>query len=97
EVWKFHLQDRRLQFIEPKISADKLMMITRLHPMLATRPDARRQIFVVADDRARIPCGPEIFGRIKTETSDVTDCASRSRAESLRTARADRLGRILNH
>src|SRR5438067_4702454 len=97
EVWKFHLQDRRLEFIEPKIPTDKLMMIARLHSVLATGSHARRQIFVVTNNRACVTGRAEVLGRIKTETTDVADCASRSRAVSLRISGTNCLGRILHH
>src|SRR5439155_12906471 len=95
EVWKFHLQNRGLQLIEPEIPADKLMMISRFHSVLTTGSDARRQIFVVTNNCACVAGGTEILGRIKTEASDIADGASRSSRIGLRISGANCLGRIL--
>src|SRR5437868_8931438 len=97
EVRKFYLQNRRLHFIEPEISADKLMVISRFHSMLATRPDARCQLFVVTNNCACIPGGAEILGRIEAEATDVTDCASQSSRIGPRISGANCLGRVLHH
>src|SRR3954451_5170451 len=75
EVWQFHLQNRCLQFIETKISADELMMITRLHPVLSTNSYSRGQTFIVRDDRAGVPGGTQILRRIETKAADVADRA----------------------
>src|SRR5436305_789627 len=61
KVWQFHLQNRCLQFIETKISADELMVITRIHPVLSTNSYSRGQTFVVRDDRAGVPGGTQIL------------------------------------
>src|SRR6266403_180986 len=84
EMRQFHLKNRRLQFIEPEISADKLMVISRFHSMLAADSEARRQIFVVTNNCACVAGGTEILGRVEAEAADVTDCASRSSPIGLR-------------
>src|SRR5215469_16568198 len=94
---KFHLQNRRLQFVEPEISTDKSMMISRFHSMLAADSDARRQIFVVRNDCACVTSRTEIFGRVEAEATDVPDCASRPSRIGLRISGANGLSRVLHH
>src|SRR5204862_4849846 len=82
---------------EPKIAANEVMIITRLHPVLSANADTLCERLVAANDHPGIAGGAEILGRIKAEGSHLTDCSSLRFAVSQRILSAERLRRIFDH
>src|SRR6266478_620477 len=96
EMRKLHLQDSGLDFVEPKIAADKLVSILRAHSMMATKTQPLGKLFVAANDQAGVAGGTEVFGRIKAETTGITDCSRFGGAVFKREFCADGLGSVLD-
>src|ERR1051326_5053127 len=55
EIGKLDRQNRGLDFIEPKVAADEVMIITRLHSVLPANTDPLRERFVATADHAGAP------------------------------------------
>src|SRR4051794_23594625 len=73
---QFHVEDRGLNFVEPKISAHHMVIISRLHPMLAKDPQALGYGVVAATHESGIARGAEILGWIKTKAATIAHRAS---------------------
>ena len=72
---QLHGKDRGLDFVQPEIAADEMMIITRLHPVLPERPQLLILLFRLARDEAGVTGGAKILRRIKTECPVVAHCS----------------------
>src|SRR6266403_1691809 len=64
---ELNIENRGLDFIEAKITAEEMMMITRFHSMLPADAKSFRQFIVAAHDQAGISRCAKILGWIKAE------------------------------
>src|SRR5438477_366063 len=51
---QFHVQNRGLQLIHPKIATNKMMLIARFHPMLPANPQSLGKLVVMTNDQAGV-------------------------------------------
>jgi hypothetical protein len=72
---QLHAENRSLDFVQPKISTDEFVMVTRLHSMLATMRNRFANVSSRQTVTPGIVSGPEIFGLIKTEATGIAHCA----------------------
>lgn len=61
QVRQLHAEDRRLQRVEPEVAADQVVVILRLHPVVAQEPQPARQRLVSAGHQAAIPERAEVL------------------------------------
>jgi len=73
EVRQFHVEQRPLESIHPKIAADYVVIITAIGAVYADMPRARVNLLPPRDERAAFAAASEIFSGIKTKRADVTD------------------------
>jgi hypothetical protein len=73
EVRKFHAQKCRLHFFEPGIDAGVLVSITDLRTIVAQMAKFVRESSVVGGDRSGVGERAEIFARIKTDASRMSE------------------------
>src|SRR3954463_15880284 len=73
QVWKFHSQNRRLDFIEAKISADEMVVISRLHPVLPAMAQVFGKSLVLANYHPGIAGCSQVFRGIKAKRSRFAD------------------------
>src|ERR1043166_6610054 len=88
---QFNIENCRLNFIQSKIPADKVVPVLRAHPVVATLAQLFSKLFVAANYQPGVTSRPQIFGWIKTETTDIANRSSSSRSIGRRVFRANRL------
>src|SRR5437899_1439145 len=64
---KLNSQNGRLDFVEPKVTADEMMVVTGFHSMLSANAKSLCQLLFPAGNHASVSGCSEIFGWIKTE------------------------------
>ncbi len=58
---QLHIEQRRLQRIEPAVDADEFVIVARLHAVAAEQPELVGQGIVVGREHARVAVSAEVF------------------------------------
>src|SRR5262249_21214697 len=94
---QFHFENCGLQFVEPEIAANKLMLIMRFHTVVPANAHSIGELFVLTQDHSRVSRGAEIFRWIKTEAAGIAHCPGFHWPVLERALGPHRLGCILDH
>src|SRR5260370_19912682 len=94
---QFHFENCGLQFVEPEIAANKLMLVMRFHTVLPANAHSIGELFVLTHDHSRVSRVAEIFRRIKTEAAGIAHWPGFHPPVLERALCPHRLRCILNH
>ena len=74
EVRQLHAQHRGLQRVEAEVGADQVMVVLRLHAVIANQPQLVRQRRVGRGDEAAVAERAEVLAREEREAADRAPC-----------------------
>ena len=93
EVLELDRENHRLERVQPTVGPDLVVVVTRLHAVIAEQTHAIGERCVVGGDEPTIARAAQVLRRIEREGAELGHAADRSIA----VGRADRLRRILDH
>src|SRR5579862_5947656 len=94
EMAQFDREHRSLYLVDAEVTPDQGVVIFRMSSVHAQYAHALGQLCILGDAHTRIAKGAEILAREKRQATNLTH---RSGADSIRTARPNRLGCIFDH
>src|SRR5690349_20163205 len=93
---QFNIENCRLNFIQSKIPADKVVPVLRAHPVVATLAQLFSKLFIAANYQPGVASRSQIFGWIKTKTADVAHRSGFAGSFAQGKFRANRLGGVFD-
>src|SRR5262249_6239348 len=96
QVWKLNREYCGLYFVQPKITSNDMMEITRLHSVFSESAQLFRQCLVSANNDPRIASSSKILRRVKAKQPNVAHGSSLGDSVGEWKFCADRLRGVFN-